>query len=200
MTLSGKIFIGAFPASRHNRSPACKRGVMDALRHELGESQSPHLLCPYAAGTTAADAWLLGTEEGFRLAREHLIAGESIAMVAPAALSDTPLADIEARLTQEVIDLATVLLKFSRRTRLIGKELPDTAQFGQLITRLLSLSSLHVAQALLKDSNVPLLSDNGAEYLSKLGLHLKDFIREIRLDDRRFLAIAILDARRETTE
>lgn len=110
------------------------------------------------------------------------------------------LARIEARLTQEAGDLADALRRFSIRTQLINTELPDTSQFGKLITRFLSDSSLQVANALLKNSDKPLLLDDGVEYLRGLGLNLDDFIREIELDGRKFLAIALVDNRADKEE
>lgn len=106
---------------------------------------------------------------------------------------DDLLASIEARLAEEVRGLANTLAEFSRRTQRIGEELPVTAHFGKSITRLLSLSSLHVSYALLKDGDQPLLIDDGAEHLKQLGLGLSDFIREVDLDGQRFLAIALVN-------
>ncbi|HGB3471659.1 TPA: hypothetical protein ACIVB1_001949 [Salmonella enterica subsp. diarizonae serovar 61:l,v:z35] len=104
-----------------------------------------------------------------------------------------PLAGIEARLTQEVKDLADALGRFSVGTRRISAELPDNSQFGKLIMRFFSDGSLQLANALLKGRDKPLLLDDGTLQLQELGLSLNDFIREISLDGRRFLAIALVD-------
>ncbi|MGG6075183.1 hypothetical protein ACQSGI_24805 [Salmonella enterica] len=106
---------------------------------------------------------------------------------------NNPLARIETRLTEEVVNLADTLRRFSQNIRHISHELPDTSQFGKLITRFFSDSSLQVANALLKNSDKPLLLDDGVEYLRGLGIGLDDFIREIELDGRKFLAVAIVD-------
>ena len=65
------------------------------------------------------------------------------------------LADIEARLTQEVRGLIAALTQFSGNAELIRKD--------------------------------------GAEYLHELNLCLSDFVREVDLDGRSFLAIALVD-------
>lgn len=105
------------------------------------------------------------------------------------------LARIEARLTEEVKRLADALGRFSRNTQCISHELPDTSHFGKSVTLLLSLGSLQIANALLKNGDKPLLLDDGVEYLRELGLGLNDFIREVELDGRKFLAIALIDNR-----
>lgn len=105
------------------------------------------------------------------------------------------LASIEARLTEEVKRLADALGRFSRNTQCISHELPDTSHFGKPVTLLLSLGSLQLANALLKNGDKPLLLDDGVEYLRELGLSLNDFIREVELDGRKFLAIALVDNR-----
>ncbi|EIY0667494.1 hypothetical protein MMC72_001620 [Salmonella enterica] len=103
------------------------------------------------------------------------------------------LARIEARLTEEVRRLADALGCFSRNTQRISHELPDTSHFGKSVTLFLSLGSLQLANALLKNEDKPLLLNDGIEYLRELGLSLDDFIREIELDGRKFLAIALVD-------
>ena len=84
-------------------------------------------------------------------------------------------------------------VRFSRRAQAIGEELPFNAQFGKLVTLLLSSMTLQLAQALLKDGDIPVLRDDGALYLQKLGLGLNDFLREVDLEGRRFLAVALID-------
>ncbi|ECG5643218.1 hypothetical protein E1K64_15860 [Salmonella enterica subsp. enterica serovar Poona] len=106
---------------------------------------------------------------------------------------DNLLASIETRLTQEVRDLADALGRFSRNTQRLSHELPDTAHFGKSVTLFLSLGSLQLANALLQNRDKPLLLDDGIEYLRELGLSLNDFIREIELDGRKFLAIAFVN-------
>ena len=106
---------------------------------------------------------------------------------------DSLLASIETRLTEEVLDLCTALLKFGNGARAIGEELPLSAHFGKHITAFLGSLSLQLAYALLKDRDKPLLLDDGAQKLAELGLHLHQFVREVDLDGRRFLAVALLD-------
>ncbi|KHS86532.1 hypothetical protein RC84_01120 [Pectobacterium carotovorum subsp. carotovorum] len=103
------------------------------------------------------------------------------------------LTSIEARLAQEMRDLADALTRFSIGTQRINEELPLTAEFGQLITCFFSMASLQLANALLKDGDKPLLLDDGAIQLQKLGLNLHEFIREIDLEGRKFLAVALID-------
>lgn len=103
------------------------------------------------------------------------------------------LASIETRLTDEVICLANTLTTFSSNVQLISKELPDTAQFSKAVAALFSLCGLQLGNALLKSCDTPVLFDDGAEYLRQLGLGMKDLFREISLDDRRFLAVALID-------
>ena len=134
------------------------------------------------------------TGEHFFLGAGSVQAGRALPVPLAITDKDDLLASIEARLTKEVIDLAGVLRDFSGRVQLIGKELPDTAHFSQSVTSLLSLIGLQLAVALLKGSDTPLLLDDGAQYLSELGLSLEDSIRELHLDGRRFLAVALIDS------
>lgn len=103
------------------------------------------------------------------------------------------LATLETRLADEVLDIATALLKFGSATQAIGKELPLTSHFGKLVTVLLSSFSLQFAYALLKGKDKPLLLDDGDQHLAELGLQVEQFVREVSLDGRRFLAVALLD-------
>lgn len=103
------------------------------------------------------------------------------------------LTDIEARLTQEVRGLIAALTQFSRRAELIREEIPDGAEFTKLVTGSLVLISLQFAHALGKGLDKPIFFDDGAQYLRELNLCLSDFVREVDLDGRRFLAIALVD-------
>ncbi|BEO27816.1 hypothetical protein SMQC21_13960 [Serratia marcescens] len=104
-------------------------------------------------------------------------------------------ASIETRLAQEVLDLTDALQRFGIGTQRIHEELPATAQFSKLITSFFSMVSFQFAYALLKDRDKPLLLDDGAQQLQELGLALNDFIREIDLEGRKFLAVALIDKR-----
>lgn len=103
------------------------------------------------------------------------------------------LADIEARLTDEVRRLISSLDQFARRAQLIGVEIPDSAHFCKSVTSLLALLGFQLAYSFGKGLDVPVFFDDGAEYLRKLNLSLGDFVRELTLDGRRFLAVALVD-------
>lgn len=103
------------------------------------------------------------------------------------------LADIEARLTQQVRGLIAALTEFGGSAQLVCKEIPDSAHFTKLVSSALVLISFQLAYALGKGLDKPIFFDDGAEYLRELNLCLSDFVREIDLDGRRFLAIALID-------
>lgn len=100
---------------------------------------------------------------------------------------------VETRLTQEMRVLIDALQRFSCVAQSIGEELPDTAQFGKSVIGLLSLLSLQFSYSLLKDIDTPFLLGGGSEHLQELGLSLSDAFREIDLDGRKFLAVALID-------
>jgi hypothetical protein len=103
------------------------------------------------------------------------------------------LADIEARLTQQVRGLIAALTEFGGSAQLICKEIPDNAHFTKLVSSALVLIGFQLAYALGKGLDKPIFFDDGAEYLRELNLCLSDFAREIDLDGRRFLAIALIN-------
>ncbi|MOA29707.1 hypothetical protein D3C78_1507400 [compost metagenome] len=103
------------------------------------------------------------------------------------------LADIEARLTEEVRGLVFALAEFGRRAKLISEEVPAEAHFTKLVTQSFALLAFQVSIALGKDMDKPILFDDGVLYLKNLGLNLNEFIREVELDGRRFLAVAFVD-------
>ncbi len=113
----------------------------------------------------------------------------------PVTGQDDLLSSIEARLTQEVGDLAAALIRFDAAAQAIREELPVSFKFGKLITGFLGLFSLQLANALLKDGNTPLLLDDGAQYLHKLGLSVDELFRELDVDGRRFFAVAFVEQR-----
>lgn len=106
------------------------------------------------------------------------------------------LSDIEARLTKEVRGLISSLAQFGSRAQLICEEIPVNAQFCKLVTSSLQLLALQIAISLGKGLDKPIFFDDGCQYLADLGLCLDDFIREVNLDGRRFLAIALIDEKR----
>ena len=65
------IFEAAFARPRDARSEEYKAGVLDVLRHRLGEAQGCARKYEFALGTAQADAYFAGCDEGHRLAREH---------------------------------------------------------------------------------------------------------------------------------
>jgi hypothetical protein len=107
-------------------------------------------------------------------------------------VENTLLASIETRLTEEMLRLSGSLAEFGSRAQLIGMELPESAHFCKLITSFLSLMGLQLAYAVSKGSEKRIFLNDGAEYLQELGLEAKDFIREVDLDGRRFLAVALI--------
>lgn len=121
-----------------------------------------------------------------------------VALVAPGRKSVEPedalvLTDIEARLTNEVRRLVGALAQFGHRAQCIREEVPLGADFTKAVTSLLALLSFQLANALGKGLDKPILFDDGRQYLAELGLGLEDFIREVHLDGRRFLAIALVE-------
>lgn len=121
------------------------------------------------------------------------VAGAAGAKPALNAQDALVLANVEARLTEEVRRLINSLNQFSRRTQGICVEVPDAAHFSKLVTSFLGLLGLQLAHALGKGLDRPIFFDDGAEYLRELNLCLSDFVREVDLDGRRFLAVALVD-------
>ncbi|MFK3706732.1 hypothetical protein ACI2JR_17620 [Klebsiella sp. NPDC088457] len=113
----------------------------------------------------------------------------------PVTSEDNLLPGIEARLAEEMSDLASALRKFGLGTQSISEELPVSSEFGKLITSFFSASSFQLADTLLQGKDRPLLLDDGAMQLHELGLSLNDFIREITLEGRQFLAVALVNKR-----
>ncbi|WP_291585822.1 hypothetical protein [Comamonas sp. UBA7528] len=103
------------------------------------------------------------------------------------------LASIEARLTEEMRGLALSLAEFGCRTKAIREEIPDSAQFCKLVAGCLPLFALQLSDAILRAPQGFTFEDDGALYLKQLGLELKDFVRELDLEGRKFLAVAFLD-------
>ena len=127
------------------------------------------------------------------LDRHFPLAGVADAVDASGTQDALLLADIEARLTNEVRGLIAALREFGSRAQLVCKEIPDNAHFTKLVSSSFALMSLQLAYALHKGLDKPIFFDDGVEYLRELKLCLSDFVREIDLDGRRFLAIALID-------
>jgi hypothetical protein len=113
--------------------------------------------------------------------------------VAVSGLQNALLSSIEARLTHEVTGLIRALGEFGSRAQLIREEIPVEAECCKLVTGFLALVSLQLANTLGEGLDKPIFFDDGALYLSQLNLSLDDFIREIDLDGRRFLAISFIE-------
>ena len=127
------------------------------------------------------------------LDRHFPLAGVADAVDASGTQDALLLTDIEARLTNEVRGLIDALREFGSRAQLVCKEIPDNAHFTKLVSSSFILMSLQLAYALHKGLDKPIFFDDGVEYLRELKLCLSDFVREIDLDGRRFLAIALID-------
>ena len=105
------------------------------------------------------------------------------------------LSGIEARLTQEVRGLALALQQFGLRTKAIREEIPSSAKFCKLVAGFFPLVAFQLADAILRAPQGFTFEDDGALYLKQLGLELQDFVRELDLEGRKFLAVAFLDKR-----
>ncbi|CAM3405877.1 hypothetical protein [Paracidovorax anthurii] len=103
------------------------------------------------------------------------------------------LADIEARLTEEMRGLALTLQQFALRTKAIREDIPGSAKFCKLVTGFLPLVAFQFADAILRCPKGFTFEDDGALYLQQLGLEVEDFVREFDLEGRKFLAVAFLD-------
>lgn len=125
-------------------------------------------------------------DDGARLAE---VAGGKLSPEVQNAL----LSGIEARLTEEMRGLALTLAEFGQRTKAIREELPDSAKFCKLVTGFLPLIAFQLADAILRAPQGFTFEDDGALYLKQLGLELQDFVRELDLEGRKFLAVAFLD-------
>lgn len=137
----------------------------------------------------------IATAPGAGLHLEAVPAERTPPVAVAVADQDDLLAAVEARLAEEVIRLADALTAFGRATQAIHEELPAASQFGKLITAFFSTFSFQIAYALLKDGNQPLLVDDGALCLHKMGLKCNEFFRELEMDGRRFLAVALVEQR-----
>ena len=103
------------------------------------------------------------------------------------------LAVIEAKLADEMIGLGNFLKAFALRTKAIREEIPDSAQFCKLVAGFFHLMAFQLAEAFLCPKHRFTFQDDGALYLQQLGLKVNDFAREINLEGRKFLAVALLD-------
>lgn len=105
------------------------------------------------------------------------------------------LANIEARLTNEMQGLALTLQQFALRTKTIREEIPVRAKFCKLVAGFFPLVAFQLADAILSSPKGFTFEDDGALYLKELGLEIKDFVREVDLEGHKFLAVSFLDKR-----
>lgn len=103
------------------------------------------------------------------------------------------LAALEARLADEMRGLGLSLREFALRTKAIREEIPESAKFCKLVAGLFPLAAFQLADALLSKTQRFTFKDDGALYLKELGLEVEDFVREIDLEGRKFLAVAFVD-------
>lgn len=103
------------------------------------------------------------------------------------------LADIEARLTEEVHGLIRSIEQFGLRSKLISEEIPNSSKFAQLIASTLTLSSFHFAYALRKGADKGIFFYDTSHDFGQFSLSLEDRFRQINLDGRKFLAVALID-------
>ncbi|HED4144246.1 hypothetical protein [Klebsiella quasipneumoniae] len=155
------------------------------MKHEQStdKSISPDIVIMSGTKTIVSTGCHLGT----------VVADMASPVTIPVTSEDNLLPRIEARLAEEVSDLVSALRKFGLGTQRISEELPVSSEFGKLITSFFSASSLQLANALLQSKDRPLLLDDGAMQLYELGLSLNDFIREVDLEGRKYLAIALIN-------
>jgi len=103
------------------------------------------------------------------------------------------LASIETRLTDEMLWLIDALGEFGTVSQSIRKEIPDGANFCKFITGFFSLIAFQFAYALQRSIQRSTFKDDGFIYLQNLGLQFNDFVREVDLDGRKFLAVSLFD-------
>lgn len=97
---------------------------------------------------------------------------------------------VEARLTEEVSNLAAFLAAWSSRANRICEVLPFDAKLGKLVALTISSTCLHLSNALMKDLNLGVFAEDGGLYLKQIGLKFEDCVRELDLDGVRFFCVA----------
>lgn len=119
------------------------------------------------------------------------LTGGASAVTAPEHQDALLLADIETRLTHEVLGLMSFVREFAGRTQAIRKEIPDGADLYQFVSFFLASSSLNLANAVGLSLVRGIFRNGGREYLDELGLQVNELFREVELDGKRFLAVAL---------
>lgn len=123
------------------------------------------------------------------------LAQEALPVTLTVVDQNTLLAGIEARLAEEVRGFARTVAEFGLRTKTIREEIPESAKFCKLVSGFFPLVAFQISDALVRSPQGFTFQDDGALYLQQLGLELKDFVREVNLEGRNFLAVAFLDKR-----
>jgi hypothetical protein len=156
-----------------------------ALAHLLTlDGQSPSVAVDPSASVDGKCGPEVGLNTGFAQEAKGGVFGHA---------QDALLAGIETRLTQEMLRLVGPLREFARRSQLIRKEIPNEAQFCKLISASLPIISLHVANAFLESAKKNTFAGDGVLYLKDIGLGLNDVVREVDLEGRKFLAVALVE-------
>lgn len=122
---------------------------------------------------------------------ERGFAGGAGAVGAPEHQDALVLANIEARLTQEVLGLMGAVREFAGRTQAIREEIPNGADLCQFVAFFLACSSLNLANGVGLSLVKGIFRNGGREYLDELGLQVNELFREVDLDGQRFLAVAL---------
>lgn len=102
-------------------------------------------------------------------------------------------AEFEAGLTKEVRGLIAALRKFAAGTQLVCKSAPASADFSKDVALLLSLASMHFVDLLSQSLYDGVFADGGFGYLQQVGLGAQRLFRQLELDGRQFLAVALPD-------
>jgi len=159
----------------------CSEGCERAADLDVAEAMSP-ITDPIGLPSCSGDFGDLGNGDG-ELANwaSGVVLGR---------LQDCLAAGVEARLTQEVRNLAGFLRAWSGRAKFIGEVLPANADCGKVISLAISLICLHLSDSFLKDANRGVFMGDGALDLIDLGLKFEDCVRELDLDGLRFLCVA----------
>lgn len=99
---------------------------------------------------------------------------------------------VEARLADEVRRLALALAESGRRFQAIRKGAAG-AELGKLVAVTLELIALQISNLFFQLGNSPGSLDEYCEKLGELGLGIDDVFRELTLDGRKFLCVALID-------
>jgi hypothetical protein len=148
------------------------------------DGQSPSVAVDPSAPVDGKCGPVVGLNTGFAQEAKRSVFGHA---------QDALLASIETRLTQEMLRLVGPLREFARRSQLIREEIPNEAQFCKLISAALPILSLHFANALLESAQKNTFAGDGVLYLKDIGLGLNDLVREVDLEGRKFLAVALVE-------